>query len=100
MNGFPAASLDRSRSGTLRSAGYNLQFEGNFKTVNVKPGGPRLIGRAVTCSFVPLRPEEAQTELFYTEGSEELERAGLRLELDEGSGKFELRKIGGESNSG
>ena len=26
--------------------------------------------------------------------SEELERAGLRLELDEGSGKFELRKIG------
>ena len=32
--------------------------------------------------------------------SEELERAGLRLELDEGSGKFELRKIGGESNSG
>ena len=27
--------------------------------------------------------------------SEELERAGLRLELDEGSGRFELRKIGG-----
>lgn len=42
---------------TLRSAGYNLQFEGNFKTVNVKPGGPRLVGRVVTCAFVPLRPD-------------------------------------------
>jgi regulator of RNase E activity RraA len=43
--------------GTLRGAGYNLQFEGNFKTVNVKPGGPRMVGRAVTCSFLPLRPD-------------------------------------------
>jgi len=33
--------------------------------------------------------------------SEELERAGLRLELDEGSGKFELKKIGdGAGESG
>lgn len=43
--------------GTLRGAGYNLQFEGDFKTVGVKPGGPRLVGRAVTCAFVPLRPD-------------------------------------------
>jgi regulator of RNase E activity RraA len=42
---------------TLRSAGYNLQFEGNFKTVNVKPGSPRLVGRVVTGAFVPLRPD-------------------------------------------
>jgi len=42
---------------TLRAAGYNLQYEGNFQTVNVKPGGKRLVGRAVTCAFVPLRPD-------------------------------------------
>ncbi len=52
------ANVDAEEAwGTLRSAGYNLQFEGNFKTVNVKLGGPRLVGRAVTCSFVPLRPD-------------------------------------------
>ena len=43
--------------GTLRGAGYPLQFEGNFKTVNVKPGGPRLVGRAVTAVFVPFRKD-------------------------------------------
>jgi 4-hydroxy-4-methyl-2-oxoglutarate aldolase len=52
------ANVDAEEAwGTLRSAGYNLQFEGNFKTVNVKPGGPRLIGRVVTCSFLPLRAD-------------------------------------------
>ena len=52
------ANVDAEEAwGTLRSAGYNLQFEGNFKTVNVKPGGPRLVGRVVTCSFLPLRPD-------------------------------------------
>jgi hypothetical protein len=40
---------------TLRKQGYHLQFEGNWKTINVKPG-ERLIGRAVTVQFVPLRP--------------------------------------------
>jgi regulator of RNase E activity RraA len=52
------ANVDAEEAwGTLRGAGYNLQFEGNFKTVNVKTGGPRMVGRAVTCSFVPLRPD-------------------------------------------
>jgi 4-hydroxy-4-methyl-2-oxoglutarate aldolase len=52
------ANVDAEEAwGTLRSAGYNLQFESNFKTVNVKPGGPRLVGRVVTCAFVPLRPD-------------------------------------------
>lgn len=43
--------------GTLKNAGYTLQFEGNFKSINAKPGGPRLVGRALTCVFVPLRPD-------------------------------------------
>jgi len=52
------ANVDAEEAwGTLRGAGYNLQFEGNFQTVNVKPGGKRLVGRAVTCAFVPLRPD-------------------------------------------
>lgn len=52
------ATVDAEEAwGTLRAAGYNLQFEGNFQTVNVKPGGPRLVGRAVTCAFLPLRPD-------------------------------------------
>ena len=42
--------------GTLRKHGYKLQFEGNWKTLNVK-AGERLIGRAVTVQFVPLRPD-------------------------------------------
>lgn len=42
--------------GTLRRRGYRLQFEGGWKTLNVKPG-QRLVGRAVTAVFVPLRPD-------------------------------------------
>jgi 4-hydroxy-4-methyl-2-oxoglutarate aldolase len=55
--------LDRLKStsaeeawGTLRGAGYRLQFEGGWKTVNVKPG-ERLVGRAVTAVFLPVRPD-------------------------------------------
>jgi regulator of RNase E activity RraA len=43
--------------GTLRGAGYRLQFEGNWKTVNVSAKGKRLVGRAVTAVFVPFRPD-------------------------------------------
>lgn len=43
--------------GTLRAAGYRLVFEGNWKTVNVTPESPRLVGRAVTALFLPLRPD-------------------------------------------
>lgn len=43
--------------GTLRAAGYRLQFEGNWKTVNVEPFGERLVGRAVTAAFMPVRPD-------------------------------------------
>jgi 4-hydroxy-4-methyl-2-oxoglutarate aldolase len=42
--------------GTLRAAGYHLQFESGWKTLNVKPG-ERLVGRAVTAQFMPLRPD-------------------------------------------
>ena len=42
--------------GTLRKHGYRLQFEGNWKTLNVK-AGERLVGRAVTAQFVPMRPD-------------------------------------------
>jgi 4-hydroxy-4-methyl-2-oxoglutarate aldolase len=42
--------------GTLRRLGYRFQFEGGFKTLNVKPG-QRLIGRAVTAAFMPFRPD-------------------------------------------
>lgn len=52
------ATVDAEEAwGTLRGAGYPLQFEGNFKTVNVKVGGPRLVGRAVTAAFVPFRKD-------------------------------------------
>ncbi len=40
--------------GTLRGAGYKLQFEGGWKELN---GGQRLVGRAVTCVFMPVRPD-------------------------------------------
>ena len=40
--------------GTLRGAGYKLQFESGWKELN---GGQRLIGRAVTCVFMPVRPD-------------------------------------------
>jgi 4-hydroxy-4-methyl-2-oxoglutarate aldolase len=42
--------------GTLRAAGYRLQFEGGWKTINVKPG-ERLVGRVVTAQFMPFRPD-------------------------------------------
>jgi 4-hydroxy-4-methyl-2-oxoglutarate aldolase len=42
--------------GTLRAHGYRLQFEGGWKTLNVKPG-ERLVGRVVTAQFMPLRPD-------------------------------------------
>lgn len=42
--------------GTLRAAGYRLQFERGWKTVNVQ-GAERLVGRAVTAAFLPLRPD-------------------------------------------
>jgi len=43
--------------GTLRGAGYRLQFEGGWKTVNVKGTEDRLVGRVVTAQFLPLRPD-------------------------------------------
>ena len=59
----PDAVLQRMKTvsaeeawGTLRGAGYRLQFEPGWKTINVKPG-ERLVGRAVTAVFVPLRPD-------------------------------------------
>ncbi|HEY3444311.1 MAG TPA: RraA family protein [Paludibaculum sp.] len=42
--------------GTMRAAGYRLQFEGGWKTLNVKPG-ERLVGRVVTAQFMPMRPD-------------------------------------------
>jgi 4-hydroxy-4-methyl-2-oxoglutarate aldolase len=42
--------------GTLRRHGYKLQFEPGWKTVNVTPP-ERLVGRAVTAVFMPLRPD-------------------------------------------
>ena len=42
--------------GTMRGAGFRLQFEGGWKTLNVKQG-ERLVGRAVTAQFMPMRPD-------------------------------------------
>jgi 4-hydroxy-4-methyl-2-oxoglutarate aldolase len=58
----PDSVLDRIKDvtaeeawGTLRGAGYKLQFDGgDWKEVN---GGERLVGRAVTSVFMPLRPD-------------------------------------------
>jgi len=41
---------------TLGKHHYRLQFEGGWKTINVKPG-QRLVGRAVTAQFMPFRPD-------------------------------------------
>lgn len=41
---------------TLGKHRYRLQFEGGWKTINVKPG-ERLVGRAVTAQFMPFRPD-------------------------------------------
>lgn len=44
--------------GTLRRLGYNNQFEGNWKTVNVTdPMGDRMVGRVVTAVFMPKRAD-------------------------------------------
>lgn len=61
----PDSVLDRLREttaeeawGTMRRFGFNLQFEGNWKTVNVdNPAGDRMVGRAVTAVFLPRRPD-------------------------------------------
>ncbi len=61
----PDAVLDRLKLttaeeawGTLRRLGYNNQFDGNWKTVNVTDStGQRLVGRAVTAVFYPKRPD-------------------------------------------
>ncbi len=57
----PDSVLDRLKEttaeeawGTLRGAGYRLQFEGGWKEINP---GERLIGRAVTAVFMPFRPD-------------------------------------------
>ncbi len=57
----PDAVLDRLQDvtaeeawDTLGEAGYRLQFEGGWKELN---GGQRLVGRAVTCVFMPVRPD-------------------------------------------
>ncbi|HVT94681.1 MAG TPA: hypothetical protein VHD76_17670 [Bryobacteraceae bacterium] len=41
---------------TLGEHHFRLQFEGGWKTINVKPG-ERLVGRAVTAQFMPYRPD-------------------------------------------
>ncbi len=41
---------------TLRKHGFDLQFERGWKTLNVGPG-ERLVGRAVTAVYMPLRPD-------------------------------------------
>lgn len=44
--------------GTLRRLGYQHQFAGGWKTVNVNnPTGDRLVGRVVTAVFLPKRPD-------------------------------------------
>jgi 4-hydroxy-4-methyl-2-oxoglutarate aldolase len=57
----PDAVLDRLKDvtaeeawDTLGEADYHLQFEGGWKELNE---GERLIGRAVTCVFMPVRPD-------------------------------------------
>ena len=40
--------------GTLRQHGYVNQYEGDWVTTHLNPV---LVGRAVTCSFIPLRPD-------------------------------------------
>lgn len=40
----------------LRRAQYNHQFEGNWQQIETVPG-KRLVGRAVTAVFMPLRPD-------------------------------------------
>lgn len=58
----PQRYLDEMRKMTLEELwkpiflkGYETQFEGDLKTLH--DDGRKLIGRAVTCSFVPTRPD-------------------------------------------
>ena len=58
----PQKYLDEMRKMTLEELwkpiflkGYETQFEGDLKTLH--DDGRKLIGRAVTCSFVPTRPD-------------------------------------------
>ena len=58
----PQKYLDEMRKMTLEELwkpiflkGYITQFEGDLKTLH--DDGRKLIGRAVTCSFVPTRPD-------------------------------------------
>ena len=53
----PQKYLDEMRKMTLEEflKGYITQFEGDLKTLH--DDGRKLIGRAVTCSFVPTRPD-------------------------------------------
>jgi regulator of RNase E activity RraA len=60
----PASLLERMEQvtaeeawGVLRGAGYDLQFEGGWKEINVGDPGRRLVGRVVTAVFMPLRPD-------------------------------------------
>ncbi|MDW8354469.1 MAG: RraA family protein [Bryobacterales bacterium] len=62
----PDSILERMREVTaeeawtvLREAGYHYQFEGNWKQIVTEPG-KRLVGRAVTAVFMPLRPDVNQ----------------------------------------
>lgn len=57
----PDALLDRLRTvdaeeawGVLQSEGYRYQFEGGWKVINP---GKRMVGRAVTAVFMPVRPD-------------------------------------------
>jgi regulator of RNase E activity RraA len=57
----PDEILERMKSvsieeawGVLREHGYTAQFEGGWVMTHENP---RLIGRAVTCSFIPYRPD-------------------------------------------
>ena len=58
----PDSMLDRLRDvdaeeawGVLQSHGYKNQFEGGWHVIN--PGSARMVGRAFTAVFMPLRPD-------------------------------------------
>ncbi len=70
----PSDILRRMRNITLEEAwgplwqkGYKYQFEGEFRTTHP---GTKLIGRAVTTSMVPMRPDLHQTLLDYGHNEE------------------------------
>ena len=74
----PESVLERIRKITLEEAwgylwgqGYQFQFQGEFRQTNP---GKTLVGRAVTTTFVPLRPDLHDTTLNY--GHEEEGRKG------------------------